>query len=248
VNKKIIIVEENFGFKIFECHDYTNEQLLLSYFKVQPDLSTIRCSPFPGKLCYLGEGFPRYLTMQKSPRRRRWFMGCWALAIALCSWWIAPAPALALGGKLPALQAPAPSFTLPTNTGEGQVSLQDYLGKWVVLYFYPKDFTSGCTIEARRFQQDIAQYQQRQAQIIGVSADSIDSHAKFCDSEGLKFPLLADTDGAVSKIYGSWLGIFSMRHTFIIDPQGDLQATFTGVNPAVHSQEVLAKLDELRSA
>jgi thioredoxin-dependent peroxiredoxin len=157
-------------------------------------------------------------------------------------------PAWALGGKLPNLNSPAPSFTLPTNTGDGQVSLTDYQGKWVVLYFYPKDFTSGCTIEARRFQQDIAQYQQRQAQIIGISADSIDSHAKFCDSEGLKFPLLADQDGRVSKAYGSWLGIFSMRHTFIISPQGELQAIFTGVNPAVHSQEVLAKLDQLQQA
>jgi peroxiredoxin Q/BCP len=115
-----------------------------------------------------------------------------------------------------------------------------------VLYFYPKDFTSGCTLEARKFQQDIAQYQQRGAEIVGVSADSIDSHAEFCDSEGLKFPLLADTNGAVSKAYGSWLGIFSMRHSFIIDPQGVLRATFTDVNPVAHSKEVLTELDKLQ--
>jgi thioredoxin-dependent peroxiredoxin len=170
------------------------------------------------------------------------------LAIVLLSWFTWTPSAWALGGKLPALNAPAPNFTLPTNTGAGEVSLADYKGKWVVLYFYPKDFTSGCTLEARRFQQDIAKYNQHQAQIIGVSADSVDSHAKFCDSEGLKFPLLADSDGSVSKTYGSWLGIFSMRHTFIISPQGELQAVFTGVNPAVHSQEVLTKLDELQQA
>lgn len=153
--------------------------------------------------------------------------------------------ALALGGKQPELNQIAPNFTLPTNTGDGEVSLEDYRGKWVVLYFYPKDFTSGCTLEARRFQQDLPEYQKRQAQILGVSADDVDSHEQFCDSEGLKFPLLADTDGEVSKIYGSWLGIMSLRHTFLIDPQGIIKEIFLGVNPAVHSQEVLARLDEL---
>lgn len=153
----------------------------------------------------------------------------------------------ALGGKKPELNQPAPDFTLPTNTGNGQVSLSDYLGKWVVLYFYPKDFTSGCTIEARRFQQDLPEYQKRNTQILGVSADDVDSHAQFCDSEGLKFPLLADTDGQVSKTYGSWLGIVSLRHTFLIDPEGNIRKIFLGVNPSVHSQEVLASLDELLS-
>ncbi len=154
--------------------------------------------------------------------------------------------ALALGGKLPPVNAPAPEFTLPTNTGDGNISLTDYRGKWVVAYFYPKDFTSGCTIEARKFQQDMPQYLDRNAQIVGISADDVDSHAEFCDSEGLKFPLLADTTGAISKAYGSWMGIVSSRHSFIIDPQGTLKATFTGVNPIVHSREVLAKLDELQ--
>jgi thioredoxin-dependent peroxiredoxin len=156
--------------------------------------------------------------------------------------------ALAMGGKLPTVNKPAPTFTLPTNTGTGKVSLADYAGKWVVLYFYPKDFTSGCTLEARRFQQDIAQYQQRTTEIVGVSADTVDSHAKFCDSEGLKFPLLADTNGKISKTYGSWLGVFSMRHSFIIDPKGILRATFTNINPSSHSQEVLTALDKLQKA
>jgi peroxiredoxin Q/BCP len=154
--------------------------------------------------------------------------------------------ALALGGKLPLVNAPAPEFTLPTNTGDGNISLADYRGKWLVVYFYPKDFTSGCTIEARKFQQDMPQYLDRNTQIVGISADDVDSHAEFCDSEGLKFPLLADTTGATSKAYGSWMGIVSSRHSFIIDPQGTLKATFTGVNPIVHSREVLAKLDELQ--
>lgn len=180
---------------------------------------------------------------------RRYFLtSLLAICFSAIAWFNFVPAASALGGKLPTIDQPAPGFTLPTNTGTGTVSLTDYAGKWVVLYFYPKDFTSGCTLEARRFQQDIAKYQQRQTEIVGVSADSIDSHAKFCDSEGLKFPLLADTNGAISKAYGSWLGIFSMRHSFIIDPQGVLRATFTDVNPTVHSQEVLTALDKLQTA
>jgi peroxiredoxin Q/BCP len=146
------------------------------------------------------------------------------------------------------MNEPAPEFTLPTNTGDGEVSLSDYRGKWVVLYFYPKDFTPGCTLEAQRFQRDLPKYIKRNAQILGVSADDINSHAEFCDSEGLKFPLLADTEGKVSKAYGSWMGVVSMRHTFIIDPKGIIRETFLGVRPAIHSTEVLARLDELRSS
>ena len=162
--------------------------------------------------------------------------------------WLHFAPAAdALGGKLPAINQPAPEFTLPTNTGKGEISLSDFRGKWVVLYFYPKDFTSGCTIEARRFQQDLPKYIEKNAQIIGVSVDDVDSHAEFCDSEGLKFPLLADISGVVSKAYGSWIGFVSMRHTFIIDPQGILRDTFVKVNPSIHSQEVLESLTKIQS-
>jgi peroxiredoxin Q/BCP len=154
--------------------------------------------------------------------------------------------AWALGGKLPTLNQPAPNFTLPTNSGQGKISLSDYQGQWIVLYFYPKDFTSGCTLEARRFQQDLPKYLAKNTQILGISADDIQSHAEFCDSEGLKFPLLADVDGKVSKSYGSWINFISMRHTFIIDSDGILREIFLGVNPAIHSQEVLARLDELQ--
>lgn len=154
----------------------------------------------------------------------------------------------ALGGAQLPLNQAVPTFTLPTNTGDGTVSLADYRGKWVVVYFYPKDFTSGCTLEARRFQRDLPKYSDRNTQILGISVDSVASHAEFCNSEGLKFPLLADTDGAVSKTYGSWMGIVALRHTYIIDPDGVLRATFTGVNPAIHSTEVLAKLNELQAA
>jgi peroxiredoxin Q/BCP len=154
--------------------------------------------------------------------------------------------ALALGGAQPPLDQPAPEFTLPTNTGDGEISLSDYRGQWVVVYFYPKDFTSGCTLEARRFQQDLLKYRDRNTQILGISADDVDSHAEFCDAEGLRFPLLADVGGAVSKAYGSWLGYVSLRHTYLIDPEGILRERYVGVNPAIHSAEVLTRLDELQ--
>jgi len=169
------------------------------------------------------------------------------LSTCLIFWgWIYSTPhALALGGQQPPLDQPAPEFTLATNTGDGNISLSDYRGQWVVLYFYPKDFTPGCTLEARRFQEDLPKYIAKNAQILGVSVDDVDSHAEFCDSEGLKFPLLADTTGEVSKAYGSWLSGMSLRHTYLIDPQGILRERFLGVRPAIHSAEVLARLNEL---
>jgi thioredoxin-dependent peroxiredoxin len=156
--------------------------------------------------------------------------------------------ALAMGGTLPPLDQPAPNFALPTNSGDGEVALSDFAGQWLVVYFYPKDFTPGCTLEAQRFQQDLPQYLAKNTQVIGISADSVNSHAEFCDSEGLKFPLLADTDGTVSQAYGSWLGNLSMRHSFIVDPKGILRESFVKVRPAIHSSEVLAHLDELQQA
>ncbi len=170
----------------------------------------------------------------------------WLPIILSCLLSISMVPsAWAMGGQQPTINEPAPNFILSTNVGNGEVSLQDYRGKWVVLYFYPKDFTSGCTLEAQRFQRDLEEYESRNSQILGVSVDDVNSHAEFCDAEGLKFPLLADTDGKVSKAYGSWLGAMSLRHTYLIDPEGILRATFLGVRPSIHSQEVLARLDEL---
>ena len=180
--------------------------------------------------------------------RRALFQGILIVLITALTWINAEIPVFALGGVQPPLGELAPAFTLPTNTGEGEVSLSDYRGSWVVLYFYPADFTPGCTLEARRFQQDLPKYQARHVQILGVSADDVTSHADFCDSEGLKFPLLADIDGKVSKIYGSWLGIRSLRHTYVIDPDGIIRDRILGVQPAIHSAEVLARLDELQSS
>jgi peroxiredoxin Q/BCP len=99
--------------------------------------------------------------------------------------------------SLPEVGKPAPAFTLKSNEGKN-VSLKDYKGKWVVLYFYPKDFTSGCTIEAKNFQRDIAKYEAIKTVVLGVSIDNEESHKSFCEKEGLSFKLLADTDVTVS--------------------------------------------------
>lgn len=172
----------------------------------------------------------------------------WSLTLIAAMLLTASGPAIAVGAAQPKLNEPAPQFELSAQTGEGSISLSDYLGHWVVLYFYPKDFTPGCTLEAQRFQRDLAQYQAIDAQIIGVSADSAEVHAEFCDSEGLTFPLLADEDGAVSRAYGSWDEGLSLRHTFIIDLDGDLRQTFLKVSPVIHSDEVLEALNALQSA
>src|SRR5262245_15106025 len=102
----------------------------------------------------------------------------------------------------PAVGSPAPTFTLTSNEGK-PTSLGDFRGKWVVLYFYPKDFTSGCTLEAHNFQRDLAKYQADNAVILGVSVDTAKSHEDFCAKEGLRFKLLSDPDAKVSNMYGS---------------------------------------------
>jgi thioredoxin-dependent peroxiredoxin len=161
---------------------------------------------------------------------------------------ILTATSLAMAQNTPKAGDPAPALTLPSN--EGSVSLSDYKGKWVVLYFYPKDFTSGCTLEAHNFQRDLTKYEQAGAVILGVSVDSADSHKSFCAKEGLNFKLLADTDGKVSESYGSIKDYdgkkMSARNTFIINPEGKIAKTFVGVKPATHSEEVLQTLAELK--
>jgi thioredoxin-dependent peroxiredoxin len=142
----------------------------------------------------------------------------------------------------------APSFELMSDEGK-PTKLSDYRGKWVVLYFYPKDFTSGCTMQAQNFQKDLAKYAERNAEIVGVSVDTPDSHKSFCEKEGLKFRLLSDTDASVSTAYNSVMEYqgskLSARNTFIIDPEGKVARVFPSVKPAGHSAEVLAALDEL---
>jgi peroxiredoxin Q/BCP len=149
----------------------------------------------------------------------------------------------------PATGTQAPAFSLPSQEG-AQVSLDQYKGKWVILYFYPKDFTSGCTVEAHNFQRDIDKYSQKNAVILGVSVDNVDSHKSFCTKEGLNFKLLADPNHTVVQEYGSIMEYNGMtlaaRNTFLIDPSGVIRKVYLKVSPQGHSDEVLADLQQLQ--
>ena len=153
--------------------------------------------------------------------------------------------------EMPAVGTNAPTFNLTTNEGK-QASLSDFKGKWVVLYFYPKDFTGGCTLEAHNFQRDLSKYDAVNAVILGVSVDTAESHKSFCAKEGLNFKLLSDSDAKVSEQYGSVMEYngmkLSARNTFIIDPKGKVVKVFAKVNPTVHSEEVLAALASLQKS
>ena len=165
------------------------------------------------------------------------------LAIGTLLW-----AAIPLEGDPPKVGDQAPDFTLVSNE-EAEVTLSDLAGQWVVLYFYPKDFTSGCTIQANKFQRDLTQYEERNAVILGVSIDDVETHQEFCAKEGLSFRLLADTGGNVSEKYGSVRGVgqarLSARNTFLIDPEGKVAEVYMGVNVHKHSEEVLAALDRI---
>jgi len=151
------------------------------------------------------------------------------------------------GSNPPAVGSPAPDFTLSSQDGQ-PVKLSALRGQWVVLYFYPKDFTSGCTVEAHNFQRDLAEYQKRNAVILGVSVQGEKSHKQFCAKEGLNFKLLADTQKEVSKSYDSIINLgiakLSSRHTFLIDPQTVLRKIWLDVDVTKHSADVLAALDD----
>lgn len=143
----------------------------------------------------------------------------------------------------------APAFTLPSQE-DTPVSLKDYKGKWVVLYFYPKDMTTGCTIEAHNFQRDLSKYDAANAVILGVSLDTVESHKTFCTKDSLTFKLLADPDHKVIDSYGVGLANFGVmkfakRTTFLINPEGKIAKVWTGVDPSHHSEEVLAELTSL---
>lgn len=150
---------------------------------------------------------------------------------------------------MPEAGQPAPTFTLPSQDGS-QISLDSFKGKWVVLYFYPKDMTTGCTIEAHNFQRDLSKYEADNAVIVGVSVDTPDSHKQFCTKEGLTFRLLADPEHKVVDEYGS-LGHFGAmtianRNTFLINPEGKIVKVWTKVDPQKHSEEVLTALNEVK--
>ena len=149
----------------------------------------------------------------------------------------------------PAAGQAAPDFSLTAGDGS-PVSLKNYRGKWIVLYFYPKDFTSGCTLEAKNFQRDLSKYEQAGAVILGVSVDTAQSHKDFCAKEGLNFKLLADSEAKVSSEYASVMDYhgskLAARNTFLINPEGKIAKVYTGVKPAEHSEQVLKDLAELK--
>jgi len=143
---------------------------------------------------------------------------------------------------------PAPEFELFDQTGQLH-SLEDYRDKWVVLYFYPKDDTPGCTTEACQFRDNIFAFKKANAQILGVSLDDVESHKKFAERYNLPFPLLADVQGLAADAYGVRTRMLGMqvakRETFLIDPKGNLAKHYDDVEPKTHSAEVLSDLAEL---
>jgi peroxiredoxin Q/BCP len=161
------------------------------------------------------------------------------------------AASFAVAAEPPAEGTKAPGFTLHSQEGS-TVSLKDFAGKWVVLYFYPKDMTKGCTIEAHNFQRDLPQYDKMNAVILGVSEDSVDSHKEFCSKESLTFKLLADDQHEVAPKYGSLSDYngtqVAARNTFVIDPKGVIRKVYLKVSPNPHSAEVLAALADLSKA
>ena len=148
----------------------------------------------------------------------------------------------------------APGFTLPGEINK-KVSLADYKGKWVIVYFYPKDNTPGCTVEAREFTKSVDDFSQLDAEIIGISADSPESHMKFTNKHDLKLTLLSDQNHKVMEDYGAW-GIKKMygkeywgiiRSTFLIDPEGKIAEAWYSVKVKGHVDKVKEVLEGLRS-
>jgi thioredoxin-dependent peroxiredoxin len=164
-----------------------------------------------------------------------------ALALALAG--------TALAAEPPAVGSQAPGFKLQDQSGKSH-ALSDYRGKWVVLYFYPKDNTPGCTTQACEFRDNIFAYRELGAVILGISVDDVASHKAFSEQHSLPFAILADSDKSVTTAYGTlkeYVGIAKLarRDTFIIDPQGRIAKHYKDVKPAGHSEAVLADLRQL---
>jgi len=149
----------------------------------------------------------------------------------------------------PAAGQAAPDFELKDQSGQMH-SIEDYRGKWVALYFYPKDGTPGCTTEACEFRDNIFAFRKLNSQILGISLDDEASHKAFSEKHGLPFPLLADTDGTTADAYGvkrKLMGFtVAKRQTFLIDPQGNIVKHYADVDPETHSRDVLADLEALQ--
>lgn len=158
---------------------------------------------------------------------------------------------LGYAGEIPQIGQPAPTFSLPDQNGKAH-TLGDYKGRWVVLYFYPKDDTPGCTQEACTFRDDLHKFTALGAQVIGVSVDDTASHAEFAKKYHLPFPLLADKDGRIAASYGALMNLglvkFARRYTFLIDPQGKVAKSYLKVDTSRHSQEIVDDLARLKGS
>ena len=154
-------------------------------------------------------------------------------------------------GEVPQAGRPAPTFRLPDQEGRMH-ALEDYRGRWIVLYFYPKDDTPGCTQEACSFRDDLHQISALGAQVLGISVDDSASHARFARKYHLPFPLLADRDGKVADGYGALINLgvirVAKRYTFLIDPRGAIAKAYLKVDTSRHSTEIVADLKRLQSA
>ena len=179
--------------------------------------------------------------------RKRWIAtGC---AVALAGSF-ALTKSVSAAGDIAQVGSEAPNFTLPSQENL-PVSLNDFKGKWVVLYFYPKDQTAGCTIEAHNFQRDLSKYEALNAVVLGVSLDTVDSHKSFCTKDSLTFKLLADPDHKVVDEYGvpvkSYGPVhFAERDTFLISPRGKIVQEWQVKDIQAHSGEVLAAIESLK--
>lgn len=155
---------------------------------------------------------------------------------------------LAQSSDVPRVGQAAPGFELPDQQGTAH-SLSDYRGRWVVLYFYPKDDTPGCTQEACTFRDDLHKLTRLGAQVLGVSVDTSASHAAFASKYHLPFPLLADANGKVADSYGALrnLGVLKIakRYTFLIDPDGKIAKTYLQVDTSRHSRQIIDDLSLL---
>ena len=158
---------------------------------------------------------------------------------------------ISFAGSVPKVDDSAPDFNLPDAKLQ-QHTLADYSGKWLVLYFYPKNDTPGCTKEACAFRDDLFQIEKLNAKVVGVSVDDTDSHAEFAKKYNLPFPLLSDKDGKVADSYGALtnLGIIKIakRYTYLIDPNGKIAKVYLSVNTSRHSQEIIDDLKSLTAA
>jgi peroxiredoxin Q/BCP len=165
--------------------------------------------------------------------------------LVVASLWVARA---ARAGELPQVGQPAPDFNLPDQNGQSH-TLKEFQGKWLVLYFYPKDDTPGCTQEACAFRDDLRQLSELGAQVVGVSVDDSSSHAEFAKKYHLPFPLLADKTTETAARYGALmnLGILKVarRYTFLIDPQGKVSKVYLSVETSRHSKEIIDDLKKL---